>query len=76
MFFLIGLGSLEAGSQTAVKIEDWSYMDRSETHWDGNQLRFVRFPPVGINIKFNQREQTTIFARGAVLKIEPHPKET
>ena len=27
--FLIGKGSLKAGSQTAVKIEVWSYMDRS-----------------------------------------------
>ena len=28
--FLIGKGSLKAGSQTSVKIEVWSYMDRSE----------------------------------------------
>ena len=26
--FLIGKGSLKAGSQRAVKIEVWSYMDR------------------------------------------------
>ena len=29
-FFLIGKGSLKAGSQTAVKIEDWSFLNRSE----------------------------------------------
>ena len=28
--FLIGKGSLKAGSQTAVKIEVWSYLDRSD----------------------------------------------
>ena len=25
------------------------------THWDGNQLRFMRFPPVGIYIRLSQR---------------------
>ena len=25
------------------------------THWDGNQLRFMRFPPVGINEKLIEK---------------------
>ena len=28
------------------------------THWDGNQLRFMRFPPVGINNNTNLKHAT------------------
>ena len=41
--FLIGKGSLKAGSQTAVKIVVWSYMDRSDRWLYGKVLDGFHF---------------------------------